>query len=1237
VEVRFAAGAGLVLGATAAGGFWSEGGLDARGAADSVIVFTSAAAVKAPGDWKGLAFGDLTADLLTRLAHCVVEYGGGETAGLVIASSSPNVTDCIVRHNAVSGVFCGAGATPTVKWSKITGNAIGLTVENASPDVRFNVLQGNSQYDVENRGATPLTARHNEWGSVSTAQMAAGPYPRNVSAILDALDSPAYGSVDYRDWVTFPAVLEVTPDSVANGISVPLTVRGMGLSPATYISLERTGQQFVPTVTSVFVDSTRIAATFDLSSRQIGAWSVVAKDPGGASGTLRDGLYVGEAQAQLWAQVTGRTTIRAGRPQTMVVRFGNAGTSAVDAANLLLWIPHGFGYILSYRGLPLATETMGAPSTETDVIETLFTGIEPDVDDYALLTLTAPFGSPPATISVALVEDLVPFTGDRVGLSPAGDPLADPGSSAMISQTSAAAPDCSPSTNPSFRRSDGGPLQPGDLIRVDARDPADPPESRPIQHVLVYLGGDQVGHIYFGHQNNEKGGAETFSLHDLTSQPHAGRSFTFVHAWPPPSVIDLSALSPSERCTRVAERWNALAENTKGYQAQIECYCPPPPDECKPECSARGTRACIDVVLGIWNVDANEGAKRALGRVTCVYDPMSNKWHLTPPSYSTNTLFGYLQAAAGPQSELRAWLTTQWVTFQLPQISTCRERAVDLSVLPVAAYDPNEKSGPSGLTSLRHVTEATPLDYVVDFENLSSATAAAQEIVVLDTLDTALDATTLRVGRIQIGNEEFDLGERSLPVDTVFSLNDTTTVHLELIFTPASRTFTSHLSGQDTRTFDWGDILPPNVAPPEGQGQISFRLMQQPGLPSGTLISNRAAIVFDANPEVLTNRATNIVDREPPASSVSGTVDRQGADGLDVHWSGADGPAGSGVAHFELLVSKDGGPWVPWAGGAAESTVTFPALPNHLYDFVSVATDSVGHQELLPTRSDLSLLNASFAALAGQWRPTGLSMQLPADSLPTLFPGGAFLRWDPANREYQLTDSVAVTDGFWLAFPSDTTVALAAPPVRSYTRHLPMGWHLLSGVAPTATTASIQDDPDGAIAGIFRWDADSLAYLPATTIGPNQAVWIGVLEACDVEVGPSDSIWAALPVTDRAQKLSAFEQMFGAMPPPLPTALAVLPARSPASYALGPLFPNPFGSELRIRFALPRSEQVEIEVFDVAGRRVRRILSRILEAGIHEVRWDGSGERSSRPGSGIYFCRMKAGPFSAIRRVVLVR
>jgi hypothetical protein len=88
----------------------------------------------------------------------------------------------------------------------------------------------------------------------------------------------------------------------------------------------------------------------------------------------------------------------------------------------------------------------------------------------------------------------------------------------------------------------------------------------------------------------------------------------------------------------------------------------------------------------------------------------------------------------------------------------------------------------------------------------------------------------------------------------------------------------------------------------------------------------------------------------------------------------------------------------------------------------------------------------------------------------------------------------------------------------------------------------------------------------------------------------------------------------------------------PADYFLGPNFPNPFNPTTTIRFGLPRSSLVQIQICDLQGRLVESLASRVFEAGTHTLNYDASAHAS-----GMYVVRMTSETFSSAQKLILLK
>ncbi len=88
----------------------------------------------------------------------------------------------------------------------------------------------------------------------------------------------------------------------------------------------------------------------------------------------------------------------------------------------------------------------------------------------------------------------------------------------------------------------------------------------------------------------------------------------------------------------------------------------------------------------------------------------------------------------------------------------------------------------------------------------------------------------------------------------------------------------------------------------------------------------------------------------------------------------------------------------------------------------------------------------------------------------------------------------------------------------------------------------------------------------------------------------------------------------------------------PVTYALEQNYPNPFNPTTTIAFQVPASGRVTIIVYDLLGREVETIVDEQFSAGRYRISWR-AGNRSS----GVYFLRMTAGGFTAVKRMVLIK
>jgi Tol biopolymer transport system component len=93
----------------------------------------------------------------------------------------------------------------------------------------------------------------------------------------------------------------------------------------------------------------------------------------------------------------------------------------------------------------------------------------------------------------------------------------------------------------------------------------------------------------------------------------------------------------------------------------------------------------------------------------------------------------------------------------------------------------------------------------------------------------------------------------------------------------------------------------------------------------------------------------------------------------------------------------------------------------------------------------------------------------------------------------------------------------------------------------------------------------------------------------------------------------------------------------PSTFQLSQNYPNPFNPGTNIAFTIKQSGHVSIDVYNLAGQKVRNLTSANYAAGEHVVTWDGTDSKGSMVSSGVYFYKMETGEFSETRKMVVLK
>ena len=93
----------------------------------------------------------------------------------------------------------------------------------------------------------------------------------------------------------------------------------------------------------------------------------------------------------------------------------------------------------------------------------------------------------------------------------------------------------------------------------------------------------------------------------------------------------------------------------------------------------------------------------------------------------------------------------------------------------------------------------------------------------------------------------------------------------------------------------------------------------------------------------------------------------------------------------------------------------------------------------------------------------------------------------------------------------------------------------------------------------------------------------------------------------------------------------------PKEFALSQNYPNPFNPTTRFNIDVPKTTTVDVVVYDILGQKITSLMSGIQSAGYHAIEWDGRDGHGLTVPSGMYFVRMTADNFSAVRKIMMLK
>ncbi|GBD87989.1 flagellar basal body rod modification protein [bacterium BMS3Abin03] len=84
-------------------------------------------------------------------------------------------------------------------------------------------------------------------------------------------------------------------------------------------------------------------------------------------------------------------------------------------------------------------------------------------------------------------------------------------------------------------------------------------------------------------------------------------------------------------------------------------------------------------------------------------------------------------------------------------------------------------------------------------------------------------------------------------------------------------------------------------------------------------------------------------------------------------------------------------------------------------------------------------------------------------------------------------------------------------------------------------------------------------------------------------------------------------------------------------------YPNPFNPTTTIEYNLNSSENVQLNIFDIKGERIKTLVNDFQPAGNYKVQWNGTNSRGSKLSSGVYFYSIKTGGSVSTKKMILLK
>lgn len=84
-------------------------------------------------------------------------------------------------------------------------------------------------------------------------------------------------------------------------------------------------------------------------------------------------------------------------------------------------------------------------------------------------------------------------------------------------------------------------------------------------------------------------------------------------------------------------------------------------------------------------------------------------------------------------------------------------------------------------------------------------------------------------------------------------------------------------------------------------------------------------------------------------------------------------------------------------------------------------------------------------------------------------------------------------------------------------------------------------------------------------------------------------------------------------------------------------YPNPFNPKTTFQFILESKNYININIVNLKGYEVKKILSKKMEPGMYSITWDATDNNNVIVPSGVYFYKVQSGAFHKTKKMILIK